>query len=160
MALPQAHVRILELAHKKTLRDDVPPDLQEALTDLKTAGLVKVEAGNMIDPQRLHLTRSGAWHWLEAKSKTGDQGLPANEAKVKPEDVPAALREGGQPNGQILTASYLGKNVSWDFSSTELTKANKAGELTYRLKIGRAYAYLYAELCTLRDKRAERKSEL
>jgi hypothetical protein len=66
MALSQAHIRILELARKKALSSEVTPELQEALADLKDAGLVRVEAGNMRDPQRLHLTQEGALQRLES----------------------------------------------------------------------------------------------
>jgi hypothetical protein len=91
-------------------------------------------------------------------AKSGDQRMPPNEAKVKPADVPTELRELGRPDGPILTTTYLAMKVAWNFSSVDLTKAYKAGELTYRLKVGRTYAYLYTELCRLREKRDDRKS--
>jgi hypothetical protein len=90
-------------------------------------------------------------------AERGDQRMPANGAKVKPEDVPAELRDLGLANGSVLTATYLAMTGGWAISSVELTKAHRAGELTYRLKVGRAYAYLYTELFKLREKRADKK---
>jgi hypothetical protein len=93
-------------------------------------------------------------------AKSGDQRIPPNEARVKPAEVPAGLRELGQPDGPILITTYLAMKVAWNFSSVDLTKAYKAGDLTYRLKVGRTYAYLYTELCRLREKRADKKSNV
>jgi hypothetical protein len=95
----------------------------------------------------------------ESEAPRGGQGLPMNGSKVNPQDVPAEFRELGRPEGAVLTAPYLATTGGWEISSVELTKARDAGELTYRLKVGRAYAYLYTELFRLREKRADRKDE-
>jgi hypothetical protein len=88
-----------------------------------------------------------------------DEHLPANGATVRPEDVPAELRELGRPDGEILTATYLAENCDWNFSSPDLSKAYQAGVLTYRLKVGNQFAYRYTELCRLRVRRADREDE-
>jgi hypothetical protein len=95
----------------------------------------------------------------EGTDASGKRQMPANEAKVKLEDVPAELRDLGLLNGPVLTAPYLATTGGWDIRSVELTRAYKADELTYRLKVGNAYAYLYTELYTLRERRADRKDE-
>jgi hypothetical protein len=91
---------------------------------------------------------------------SGEQRLPANEAQVQHADVPAEFRELGRADGPVLSSTYLAATGGWDFSSAELTKAYQDKELTYRLKVGRAYAYLYTELFRLREKRAARKSAM
>jgi hypothetical protein len=70
VTLSELHVRVLELARQKAKLDDVPPVLRDALEDLKTADLVVVKAGNMRDPQRLHLTSRGVRIWLEMTAPT------------------------------------------------------------------------------------------
>jgi hypothetical protein len=95
-----------------------------------------------------------------AANRTEEQRLPANGARVPLAEVPAELRELGRAEGPALTSTYLGSTGGWDFSSAELTKAYQDGELTYRLKVGRAYAYLFSELFRLREKRAGRHSEV
>jgi hypothetical protein len=96
---------------------------------------------------------------LARHAESGAQRLPANGAKVKPEDVPAELRELGRADGPILTATYLATTGGWAISSVDLTKAFQTRELTYRVKVGNAYAYLYTELFRLRERRADRKNE-
>jgi len=91
------------------------------------------------------------------EGRSGDQQLPANEARLKLADVPAEFRELGRRDGSVLTSTYLAETGGWDFSSVELTNAYQAKELTYRLKVGRTYAYLYTEMYGLREKRAARK---
>jgi hypothetical protein len=95
---------------------------------------------------------------LEAATST-DPRLPPNGAKVKPKDVPPELRELGRSDGPVLTATYIAMTGGWDIRSAELTKAFQARELTYRLKVGRTYAYLYTELFRLRDRRAARNDD-
>jgi hypothetical protein len=104
------------------------------------------------------VTRLQEWATARAAMTTSSQAqqLPANEACVQRANVPAELRELGRADGVVLTSSYLAATSGWDFSSTELTKAYHSGDLTYRLKVGRAYAYLYTELYRLREKRALR----
>ena len=83
---------------------------------------------------------------------SGPGDLPKNEAKVKPEDVPAQLREHGKPEGEILTVPYLAKNsVEWGLKKSYISQAYTKGKLTYRLKVGPAFAYLYTELLALRQ---------
>jgi hypothetical protein len=100
--------------------------------------------------------------WATARAAVtksgGEQQLPANEARVLPVEVPAMLRELGRADGRVLTSSYLASTGGWDFRSPELTKAYQRKDLTYRLKVGRAYAYLYTELYQLREKRALRQA--
>jgi len=97
---------------------------------------------------------------LARHAESGTPRMPANEAKVEPEDVPAELRELGRADGPILTATYLAMTGGWAISSADLTKAFQAHELTYRLKVGNTYAYLYTELFRLRARRADRKNEV
>jgi hypothetical protein len=78
--------------------------------------------------------------------------LPPEGAKYSKDDAPAAYREGGKPDGAVLTAPYLANSTNWVLKSPFLTKhygPNK--ELTTHIKVGRAKAYLYAELLVLRD---------
>jgi hypothetical protein len=83
----------MELAQKKTARDDVPPDLQEALTDLETAGWVKVKAESMPDPRRLHITKEGALHWcLGAGPITGTLTETASEQYVTRDQVASLVK--------------------------------------------------------------------
>jgi hypothetical protein len=95
---------------------------------------------------------------LEAATSSDPSLLP-NGAKVNPEDVPAELRDLGRSGGPILTATYLAMTLRWNISSVELTKAFQSAELTYRLKVGRTYAYRYTELCRLLDRRAARNDD-
>ncbi len=85
----------------------------------------------------------------EAESED-DSELPPNESRVKLEDVPAALRESKKTDGEVLTVPYLIDDPQWPFGNkVEFTRAYDANKLTYRLKVGRAYAYLYDELSAM-----------
>jgi hypothetical protein len=139
---------------------EIPERQQKALDMCRGKPvLVRVVRCGTIDAPRLaNLTAQGRKE-LARHAECGEQRLPANGAKVKPEDVPAELRELGRPEGQILTATYLAMTGGWEISSVELTKAFKDQELTYRLKVGKSYAYLYTELFSLRERRANRKGE-
>jgi hypothetical protein len=112
------------------------------------------------NPNRVFLTAQGRGVLARRRMEgtTPAKPRPQNGAKgVKPEDVPPECRELGQPNGSILSATYLAENTTWDISSKELSQATKAGELTYRIKVGHAFVYRYDELCQLRDRLKARK---
>lgn len=67
------------------------------------------------------------------------------------DDVPKEFREGGKSGGEILTSTYLVKSTMWHFKNhKQFTDAFNGEKLTERIKVGRAYAYLYLELCGLR----------
>lgn len=83
--------------------------------------------------------------------------LPENGEPVAEEDVPAEFREGGVLAGAPLTAPYLADATAWDFSSVDLSNARKAGALTRWLKVGKPNAYLFSELCAMRDRRKSGK---
>jgi hypothetical protein len=85
-------------------------------------------------------------------------GLPPTGAKMDPKDVPADFRELGEADGPILTAPYLKDKTKWGFSSAYLSKHRGPGkDLTTYIRVDGAYAYLYRELCTLRDKKTARE---
>lgn len=87
-----------------------------------------------------------------------EQRLPPNEARVPEHEIPAAMRQLGEPNGDPLTAPYLEVTPGWKIPPEELAKAHTRGDLTYRLKLapGHSYVYLYEEVRQLRDKLRER----
>lgn len=65
------------------------------------------------------------------------------------EDVPAAFRDGGKPDGEILTPDVL-SDPKWRLSGPYLAKNYGPGKtLTTRVKIGRKYAYLFTEVSVL-----------
>jgi hypothetical protein len=128
------------------------PQYREVMARLEQRGIVRAIA---IGTSYGHLQVNPIV--VEIVRQIDEHRPPANEAKVGPEDVPAELRELGLPDGAILTATYLAKNLDWNFSSPELSKAYEAGVLTYRLKVGNQYAYRYTELCKLRVRRADRE---
>jgi hypothetical protein len=163
MPLPQSAYELLALIASRggrMLAAEIPKRLQNALAICRGEPLlVRVaRVGTFEAPPVAYLTNQGRAE-LARHAESGEQRLPANEAKVKPEDVPAELRELGRREGPVLTATYLAMTGGWEISSVELTKAFKARELTYRLKVGNAYAYLYTELFRLRERRAERKDK-
>lgn len=163
MPLPQSVYDLLALIKSRgghMLVAEIPERLQNALDICRgKLRLIRVACAGTIDaPPVAYLTNQGLAE-LARHAESGEQRLAANGAKVKPEDVRAELRELGRREGEVLTATYLALTGGWDISSADLTKAFKAGELTYRLKVGKTYAYLYTELCRLRDRRADRKDK-
>src|SRR5260370_28274567 len=99
----------------------------------------ETEAGN--GEQSAKLTSSGQ--------------LPPEGTKFSEEDAPAAFCEGGKPGATVLTAPYLEDSPNWLLKGSYLTKHYGPGkELTRHIKVGRAKAYLYAELLVLRDRKA------
>jgi hypothetical protein len=71
-------------------------------------------------------------------------------------DVPPDYREGGKPDGAVLTAPYLAESTNWLLSGSYLTKhfgSEPDRELKNRIKVGSAYAYCYVELLVLRDRK-------
>jgi hypothetical protein len=94
------------------------------------------------------------------KSRSREGRLPAEGAKFREQDVPAAFREGGKSDGAVLTASYLEDNTNWLLNGPYLTKHYGEGkELTKHIKVGRLKAYLYAELLVLRDRKRANEEE-
>ncbi len=84
----------------------------------------------------------------------GDDQLPGVGTRFSTENVPAAFREGGDPQGPVLTAPYLAKSPNWFLNGPYLTKHSGPGkELTTYIKVGRAKAYLYVELLVVRDRK-------
>ena len=79
-----------------------------------------------------------------------DCELPADGTKFEEEDVPAAFREEGKPNGAVLLPKYLKDHPEWELLSPYLTKHYKTKVLTRRVQVGQSYAYLYKDLCELR----------
>src|SRR5207248_748937 len=71
--------------------------------------------------------------------------------KVQEDDVPAAYREGGKPDGAILTAPYLEQSTDWLLLGPYLTRNYGPGKtLTNYIQVGRARAYLFKEVAVLR----------
>jgi hypothetical protein len=90
------------------------------------------------------------------RSKGGGltEQLPPEGTRLSKEDAPAAFREGGKVEGAVLTAPYLADSPNWLLKGPYLTKHYGPGkELTTHIKVGRAKAYLYAELLVLRDRK-------
>jgi hypothetical protein len=87
--------------------------------------------------------------WTEGKS---DEQLPVEGAKFIEEEVPPSFREGGKPEGAVLTANYLADSLNWLLNGPYLTK-HYGKELTTHIKVGRTKAYLYTELLVLRDRK-------
>jgi hypothetical protein len=98
-------------------------------------------------------------HGLEARPADGVDGSGPS-AELPPEgtkfatmaDVPAAFREGGKPDGPVLTVYYLRAHVDWGLSGPYLAK-HYGRELTTHVKVGRKKAYLYTELLHLRRRK-------
>lgn len=115
------------------------------------------------DPPLMMRTKDGAdemtrfglkclyWHWLRKQAPGEPKRLQPNGCKVKPKDVPPELREGGKPDGEILTMPYLERTEKWYLKKSYVSRAFKKGALMYRLKVGAAYAYKYTEVAALRD---------
>src|SRR5260370_42446183 len=85
---------------------EIPEPLQHALAICRAKPLlVRVaRVGALNAPAVAYLTTQGRAK-LALHAERGQQRIPANEAKVKPEDVPAELRELGRPVGPVLTAT-------------------------------------------------------
>jgi len=85
--------------------------------------------------------------------------IPTIGAKYADESqVPAAFREGGKPDGKVLTVRYVEDSAKWRMLGPYIS--NNFGSdkpLTTYVKVGRANVYLYAELLALRDKRDDNK---
>lgn len=80
-----------------------------------------------------------------------------DDQPVNPEDVPARFRERGEPDGEILTTTYMLKMKGiWCFPHrTWFHRKYEKGELTERIKVGNTYAYLYCECYALSAKNDE-----
>jgi hypothetical protein len=87
---------------------EIPEQLQNALDICRGKPLlVRVACcGTFDSPRVAYLTTQGRAE-LARHAECGEQRLPANGAKVKPEDVPAELRELGRREGPVLTATDL-----------------------------------------------------
>jgi hypothetical protein len=85
---------------------------------------------------------------------TSSGQVPSEGTKFREEDTPALFREGGKPGAAVLTATYLKVSENWFLKGSYLTKHYGPGkELTTHIKVGRAKAYLYAEMLVLRDRK-------
>jgi hypothetical protein len=77
--------------------------------------------------------------------------LPLEGTQLREEDVPAAFRDGGKPEGAVLTANYLEDALEWELLGPYLSKNYGPGKvLTTHIKVGRAKAYLFKEVSALR----------
>ena len=87
---------------------------------------------------------------LPAKTQPAD--LPPDGTKFKPEDVPAEYRDGGKPDGEILTVKYLENTSKWDLKGPYLSRNYGPDKtLTSRIRVGKSYAYRHKEVAALRD---------
>jgi hypothetical protein len=85
---------------------------------------------------------------------------PPNGGKFTPEEVGREYREGGKPDGEILTAPHLKDSGNWCLSGSYIDKNFGPGKtLTTRIKVDRAFAYLYRELLELRDKKTANEKD-
>jgi hypothetical protein len=101
----------------------------------------------------------------QTAEQTSSEQLPVAGTKFREEDVPADFREGGRPDGAVLTSPYLARSTNWLLNTSYLTKhfgPEPDKELKNRIKVGSAYAYRYVELLILRDHKdanAEQREE-
>ncbi len=106
----------------------------------------------------------------EGEKETGGNTEPCGEEeKYTEENAPPEYREGGRPDGAVLTVSYLTRedNDKWaplwppgkKRAPNLFTRAYQEGKLTDRIKVGRAYAYQYKDLCALRSELCEKRDE-
>jgi hypothetical protein len=120
--------------------------LPEALEQEHRTVLDRLNAGAMPGTQS---ATAGA-----QEGRVGDQlteQLPPEGARFSEEDAPAAFREGGNPDGEVLTAPYLARTPEWDLRGSYITNHYGAGKpLTTYIKVGRARAYLFKEVAALR----------
>ena len=77
--------------------------------------------------------------------------LPKDGTRFKEEDVPAAFRDGGKPDGAVLTTNYLEQSTDWDLRGPYLSRHYGPDKrLTRRIVVGRQNAYLFVEVAALR----------
>jgi hypothetical protein len=91
-----------------------------------------------------------------APSVTGlrEQLPPDGTSYADENDVPAEFRDGGKPDGAVLTGPYLETSTNWLLLGPYLSRnyGREPGKvLTIRIRVGRMRAYLYRELLILRD---------
>jgi len=106
--------------------------------------------------------RSWAMKLLEAERQTADTpiSLPSEGSPYTEENAPPEFREGGKPNGAVLTGPYLKNSPNWVLGGSYLTKHYGEGkELTTHIMVGRAKAYRYLELLVLRDRKTENEKD-
>jgi hypothetical protein len=86
--------------------------------------------------------------------------IVAAGTNFKEHDVPAAYRDGGKPDGAVLTAAYLESKAEWDLRGPYLSKNYGEGKLlTTFIKVGRRHAYLYKEVAALRTSKTANQAE-
>jgi hypothetical protein len=101
------------------------------------------------------------WQRIDGhRPKEGGPGQPTPFGQLLPEgakvteiEVPAAYRDGGKPDGPVLSGPYLrGESESeWNLLGPYLSKNYGKGKtLTTHIKVGRAKAYLFKEVAALR----------
>ena len=82
---------------------------------------------------------------------TTSEQLPPEGSKFTEQDAPAEFREGGKPNGKVLTSSYLAETLDWSILGSYLSRNYGPGKpLTTHIKVGRTKAYLFKEVAALR----------
>jgi hypothetical protein len=140
-----------------TVADNPPVDERDVVAATPT--MSKREVGVLAAFRLVKGLRAWAVE-LNTQHATADhECLPEDGTKVEYCAVPATHRENGRPGGQVLSADYLASNRAWNFNSVDLIRAYRARDLTHRIKVGRAYAYQFAELCALRLKRQNKRND-
>jgi hypothetical protein len=90
---------------------------------------------------------------------------PKKGARVDEAEVPAEFREGGKPDGDILTTSYLASSPDWLLLGPYLSKHSKPGGILttwIKVKIGKQKvqrAYLFTEVLELKHRKLRNESK-
>jgi hypothetical protein len=88
---------------------------------------------------------------LEGGGVSQESKLLPEGTKVREKEVPPEYRDGGKPEGAVLTTNYLRDNLDWDFRGPYLSGHYGPDKmLTTHIKVGRKKAYLFKEVAALR----------
>jgi len=177
--LPASVYQFLEMLGDRAIKwNDIPVELHDAWRIARNRGLIDTEArlwerlwGWSVERHESNLESLNPAYWINdrgrdalalyhatkaasEKPSEGGEALPAEGFKYdKEEDVPAEFREGGKPDGALLTVDYLA-----EFTGSDISKAKKKRTITTHVKVGRAYVYLFKEIEALRTIRVENDS--
>jgi len=126
------------------------PDFEDALFDLRALIRKESARASVTTPHVVSAGRS-------PEAGNGEVVEPHEQGSIPPE-----YRENEKKNGEPLTAPYLESNPQWDLPSHYLSRhysADGTKRLTKRIKVGRAYAYMFEEVAALRRLKNESEND-
>jgi hypothetical protein len=129
------------------------PQFREMMALFECRGIAKT-VGSEDRRGHLHISPGivGLVRQLDESACRAPENVPLFDGSPCEEhEVPAEFRDGGQPNGPVLTTSYLANNPKWLVSGPYLSK--RYPKESKRIKVGREYAYRYDEVLKLRDRK-------